>query len=480
MKNTFLSGLALLSGFAASGQVTTSISWGPSTDCNMPGQGTYRPRIAINGDGFPVVLWGDMMPNSNYVAIGNGAAFGTPVEVSAPGCVPAVADFMGSSIAAVGNTVWVVMKANPEDTEPIYVRRSNNGGMTWGDTLRVEPYDGLVSRFPSIDVTDPDAPLVQYMQFDNGFAGARHVVTRLDGSTFSAPVQVSTPFAPGLVCDCCPSQVVADGDRAVALYRNAGPNVRVMYGAASDDAGATFPVGALLDTTGWPLTACPGSGPDGYLFGDSIRYVWMSGANNGTKVYIGEAHADDLSLGSQAYVHPGQMTMLQQNFPRIAGSGDTLGVVWQQQMSGQYEILFSWSVTGPGGLSTPDTVNSSLAGAQKTPDIAYADGAFHIVWSESATEQVQYRKATLTNNVAVQETGASEAVMIWPDPVVDVLHISSGRWSRAIVYDAQGKIVYRQRVTSAVVSVGHLPAGNYVLQLEDGDSHLVTKRFDKQ
>ena len=480
MKNTFLLGLALMSGFTAFGQVTTSISWGTALDCNAPGQGTYRPRIAINGDGFPVVLWGDMSPNSNHVAIGNGTGFGMPVEVSAAGCVPAVADFMGSSIEAAGNTVWVVMKATPEDTEPVYVRRSNDGGLTWGDTIRVEPFDGLVSRFPSIDVADPDAPLVQYMQFDNGFAGARHVVTRLDGSTFTAPVQVSAPYAPGLVCDCCPSQIVAEGDRAIALYRNAGPDIRVMYGAASDDGGTTFPVGALLDNTGWPLTACPSSGPDGYLFGDSIRYVWMSGANNGTKVYIGSAHAVDLSLGSQGNVHPGQMSMLQQNFPRIAGSGDTLGVVWQQHMSGQYEILFSWSVTGPAGLSTPDTVNTDLIGAQKTPDIAYADGAFHIVWSEGATEQVQYRKATVSNNVALQENAAPAMVASWPNPVRDVLHVEGSQWTAAEIIDAQGKVCERTVVKSGTIDMSRFPPGAYSVKLFDRVGGTAVLRIEKQ
>ncbi|MBK8615467.1 MAG: hypothetical protein IPN85_18875 [Flavobacteriales bacterium] len=84
--------------------------------------------------------------------------FGPAQEVSTPGCVPSVADWMGSSIAAMA-TRWVVMKATPEDTRPIYVRRSDDGGSTWGDTVRVDPYDGLVSRFPSIDLVDANGPL---------------------------------------------------------------------------------------------------------------------------------------------------------------------------------------------------------------------------------------------------------------------------------------------------------------------------------
>ncbi|MEO8067073.1 MAG: hypothetical protein ABI599_05205 [Flavobacteriales bacterium] len=459
---------------------TTSIIWSGVADCNPAGTGGLRPRVDVNGNGDPVVLWGNAMPAANYVAVSMGGVFGVPIEVSAPGCVPAVADWMGSSIAASGNTVWVVMKATPEESKPLYVRRSNDGGYTWNDTLRVEPYDGKVSRFPSIAVSDPDAPLVQYMQFDSGYFGARQTVARMMGGAFMAPVQVSAPFAPGDVCDCCPNQVLADGANTVALYRNAGPNIRVMWGATSTDGGTTFPIGAEVDTTGWMLSACPSSGPDGYIAGDSIRYVWMSGANLGNKVYAGSAWLTDLSLAQQRLVHSGLTASTQQNFPRIAGSGDTLGIVWQQIKSGQAEILFSWSVSGIQGLSVPDTVNADLADAQKTPDIAYANGTFHIVWSEASTGQVRYRKATITNDVGVADAQIPGPPMVWPNPVNDVLHVSGGPWVRAAIHDAQGKELRAERIASGALRVGDLATGEYVLRLSDGHGRTITRMFTKR
>ena len=206
----------------------TQLSWTEVMDCNAAGQGTLRPRITLNATNDPVVLWGKSSPASNYVAIGEAGGFSPIVEVSAPGCVPSVADWMGSSIASVGNTVWVVMKATPEETKPTYVRRSDDGGYTWADTIRVDPFDGLVSRFPTIDVADPSRPLVQYMQFDGGLLGARQVVTHLMAGSFMEPVQVSAPDSPGEFCYCCPGQIITIGDLAVALYCNAGSNHRVM------------------------------------------------------------------------------------------------------------------------------------------------------------------------------------------------------------------------------------------------------------
>lgn len=463
MQKHFLILAVFVSSLSASGQ-TSTIAWDAVLDCNAAGEGAWRPRIALNGSGQPVVLWADNTPVRNLVAVGNGTSFSTPVEVN-QGFAPAVADWMGSSIAATGNTVWVVMKATPEETTPVYVRRSDDGGTTWGDTLRVDPFDGKVSRFPSIDVSDPDAPLVQYMQFDSGYYGARQVVCHVMGGAFMPPVQVSQPYAPGDVCDCCPNQVVADGNRVVALYRNAGPNLRVMWGAASNNGGMTFPTGELLDYTAWPLNACPSSGPDGYFDGDSIRYVWMSGATNGSKVYIGSALADDLATGGQRNIHPDQPQNQQQNFPRIAGNGDTLAVVWQQQQSGQTEILFSWSVTGPLGLSAPDTVNVDYSGAQKTPDIAFGDGAFHIVWSEPGTGQVRYRRAELVNLVGLGADRPIALVDARPNPAFDHVVVSGGPWDTATIIDERGGVAALATVQNGRIELQGVASGIYTVQL---------------
>ncbi len=454
-----------------------SVSWGPVIDVNTPGEGGLRPRIALNAAGAPVVLWGGSGPAANHVAVWNGSGFSAPVEVSMPGCEPAVAEWMGSSIAANGNTLWVVMKATPEETRPVYVRRSDDGGLTWGDTLRVDPLGDGVSRFPSITVPDADRPVVQYMRFDSGYFGARQVTARLNGPAFDPPVQVSDPFLSGDVCDCCPNQVEALGDRVVALYRHAAGDERVMWGAASDDAGATFPLGALLDTTGWDLNVCPSSGPDAYLTGDSVRYVWMSGANNGAKVYVGSAHAATLGLGPQRLVHPGQPLGRQQNFPRIAGTADTLGVVWQQSQSGQQEVLFAWSVSGPAGLGVPDTVNLDLSGPQRTPDIGYANGAFHLVWSEGV-DQVRYRKATITSGVGLAEPLARN-VRVWPDPTTDLLRLE-GRWNSAEVCDVTGRTVLRPSMQEGVINVEALPPGTYVLRLRASGGAQAVTTFRKQ
>ncbi|MEO8589954.1 MAG: hypothetical protein ABI432_11325 [Flavobacteriales bacterium] len=445
-----------------------AIDWSMELPCATPAEGCTRPRVVINADGAPVVLWGrETGMKADFVAVGDGGGFSAPQQVTYMSTPPAVDYWMGGDIAAVGNEVWISFKATPEETMPAYARRSLDGGYTWGDTIRIS--NDAWTRFASIAIGNAGEPVVQYMQFDAGFANARYVTTRMSGGAFQPSLAASTPFAPGNVCDCCPGQVVAADDVVVALYRNAGPNIRVIYGAASADGGDTYVAGGLLDATNWNLGGCPATGPDGYVAGDSVRYVWMSGALNGSKVNLCSAALDDFALSPMVKVHPGQSASTEQNYPRIAGSGDTLGIVWEQTVSLERNILFSWSTTGIDGLSAPDTVNTSLGGAERTPDIAFADGAFHVVWSDEATGLVNYRKATLMETTGIEGPAATPQFRAWPMPATITLNVDLPDGVRATLrlFDAVGHCVWTSQGSGRQLELGSIAPGTYVLLASD-------------
>lgn len=463
--------------FAALAQ---SVQWGPVIDCAPEDAGALRPRVAVNAEGQAVVLWARSSSLGCFVAVGSDAGFGPAVRLNPLDVDLAAADWQGPALAASGDTVMAVFKALPEETAPCYLVRSADGGQTWGDTLRVDPYDGLVSRFPSVSIAAGGDAVVQYMQFTSGYLDPRHVVRAEMGGSFMPVAPISAPFSPGEVCDCCTGEVVASADRVVALYRNAGGNIRTIWGASSANGGGSFPVGAEMDATAWSVNACPSSGPDGYLTADSICYVWMSGADNGTKVYMGSAHAATLANGAQANVHPGQLTALQQNFPRIAGRGDTLGIVWEQLAGGQREVLFAHSVSGLSGLSAPDTVNTDLAGAQKTPDIAYADGAFHIVWSEPSTGQVRYRRAWLVDDTGIHVEPMAEPMRLRYDPVDSHLYITGIALRSVQVVDGLGRTVHTSTGSVNTIPVEEMVPACYVLRAVDSEGGVHAGRFVKE
>jgi hypothetical protein len=122
------------------------------------------------------------------------------------------------------------------------------------------------------------------------------------------------------------------------------------------------------------------------------------------------------------------------------------------------------------GLSIPDTVNIGADGEQSTPDIAYADGAFHIVWSNDATGVVNYRKATLTNTTGVDEAADAPALNVWPIPANNTLHVAlpAGQQGTMRLVDAAGHCVLTAPGSSRELAVGHLAQGRYVLEVTDG------------
>lgn len=424
--------------------------------------GQLRPRIALNADQQPVVLWSKSGSDGCFVAAAVDGVFQPPMRVDAPADGIAAAYWQGPSIAAQGNTLWAVYKALPEEGAPCFVVPSTDGGLTWGDTLRVDPPDGTVSRFPVVAVSPDGDPIVQYMQFTSGFLEPRQVVRTRMGGMWMPVAPVSAPFAPGEVCDCCTGEVLADEASVVSIYRNAAENIRVMWGASSTDGGMSFNAGGQLDSTNWLLPACPSSGPDGYLIADSVRYVWMSGASNGNKVFLGSAATSTMVPAAQVKVHGGQPEDLQQNFPRIAGSGDTLGIVWEQFNNGAREILFSWSTSGVMGLSEPDTVNMTLTGQQRTPDIAYANGSFHIVWSELSDGLVRYRRAAISTGTAIANDAGSRLEQLVYDAVTNRIRVSTNAPGILWIRDPTGRIVHMDRVADGAVDLPALSQGPYI------------------
>lgn len=440
------------------------LNWSAERSIGVVDNEALRPRIDVGSNG-PVLIWGDS-PNDLLFSNDPGTGFIAPVTVQPQGVQPWATSWAGGDIAAHGDTLIAVYSTGTQGVGTLYASRSIDGGSTWPDTVRIAPQPGLEARFPTVAYIPGQGPVVEYMEFDPNWSEPRYVVSSSfdGGTTYGPPMPVSAPFAPGEVCDCCTGQMVAGENQAVALYRNNDSNVRTMWAASSADGGATFPVGGEIDETGWVYGACSSSGPDGYIAGDSLRYVWMSGATNGTKIYYGSALLSDLSVGANALVHGDQLGGLQQNFPRIAGSGDTLGIVWQQNRLGDLNILFSWSVNGWAGLSAPDTIHTVITGAQRTPDVAYENGVFHLVWEEQATGTLGYRSATINAFTGIANAETESLILLWPNPASDELRLNLPTDARGVmVIDGMGHVVLRSHSTQTL-NISALPAGSYALQ----------------
>jgi hypothetical protein len=387
------------------------------TVANGSTYGSERPRIAVGANNVPVVVWGGGTGSEPlYASRWNGTAFGTPVTVTPNGVDPAVMSWQGHEIASRGNIVYAVFKTQPEMMGRIYIVKSTDGGQTWSDTVAVDNMVAPYDRFPSVAVTSAGNPAVMMMTFDTSWMAAEYKVTNSTdgGQTFPMPVAASINSGSD-VCDCCPGYIVTDGSNQACAYRRNASNIRDMWTSVSTNNGATFPTAIDCDVTNWMLMNCPSSGPSPFLNGDSLTTVFMSGASGTDRIY--------LSTRSISTGQPGYSVMFtsiapsdDQNYPMMAGNGDTLVVVWQQSNGSQIDTYYSWSLTGAAGLLTNATIlNSTTAGNQLRPHVAYSNGMFHFTWIDQSSGNVKYRSATILPN-SIETFSAAHMLKACPNP----------------------------------------------------------------
>ncbi len=370
--------------------------------------GNVRPRLSLTTDDLPLVVIGKSGNGELFVVRGNGTSFDAPVQVTPPGMQTYLANWTGPDIASNGNNVVVVFKAQTLLEGHIYAVRSTDGGITFGDTLRVDNHDIGQTWMPALDMDENGNPHVTYMIFNAQGLDERIVVTSSqDGGATYLPQQVVTGSAPGVACDCCPPEIIIQGQYQLALFRNNESNVRDSWGSLSTDGGASYNSDANLDNLGWVINSCPSTGPHGVILGDSAYTVSASRADGTYRVY---ASAVGLSGGLnlnhvQIMQEPTSAAGDSQNFPRISGSGDTLIVVWEEKEAGNTDIMCA--IATDGLVQTLGTfkskVNETTMGVQSKPDVILRNGVVHVIYEELTSGNVIYRKGMVTNVAAITE-----------------------------------------------------------------------------
>jgi Secretion system C-terminal sorting domain len=461
-----------------------SINWGNEVlvaDGNI--FGFTRPRIVITSGNVPVIMWGGGTGTQPlYAARWNGTGFDAPDTLTPVGVDPFIDTWAGADMAANGNDVFVVFKRQPDMTNYTYILKSTDGGMTWSDTIRVDGMIGPYTRFPSIAVSPTGNPAVIMMAFDSMWMNPTYVVTNSTdgGLTFPMPVNVSN-VGSAEVCDCCSGYLEIDGNTQVAAWRRNNNNMRDMWTAVSTNSGTSFPNGFDVDNTNWMVSTCPSTGPDPYLWNDSLFTVFMSGASGPSRIIFNSSNITTQQSGYTAMITPNEPSNVTQNYPFIAGSGDTVGIVWQQNTAGNIDTYFSWSVTGSAGLfANIVMVNTPSSGQQKNPHIAYANGTFHITYTNLSTGDVIYKTATIILT-GIEDATNTNQLKVYPNPsngqiVIDLKPVAN-KAARVSLQDMSGRTIeiFTTNGESTITIPSQLP-GMYLIEVLDENGNRYTSR----
>ena len=458
----------------------TQIIWTTPVSVAASTYGNYYPRVMLDRSGDPLVSWGSDADEAQF-SRWTGSSFATPITLT-PSSMPIFSyNWAGPEIASYGDTVYVVVKEIPEtdSTKHVYLVRSFDGGQNFSAPIRVDHVADSLTSLAAVTTDNSGHPIVTFMKFSPGMHHPRYVVARSHdhGSSFMPNVNASD-FAGDEVCDCCPPAIINEGSRTIMMFRNNLSNKRTMFAAISSDNGHTFPGGMEIDNTNWTVPVCPSSGPDGVVLGDTLYAVYRSSAGGSSKVYLSKSLLTGSNLVSNNTISTNFTGITSQDYPRIAKDGNVAVLSWKQTGGGSTRAIVSFTHDIRSGFTDIDTVGDP---GVNSVDVAIHDGEVHLVWADNVSGTVKYVKGYyFPSNVPA--SGRSQHTRIYPNPAHDHFTADISNVTKCTLVDITGKqtALSIEPGAETKVSLEQVPAGSYIVLIEDASGKLHSSRLVKQ
>lgn len=362
--------------------------------------GYIRPRMTLNKQGQPQIVMAKSSGGKLYFTQMNGTTFSTPTLIHPSDMSTYVATWTGPDMEAHGDTVIIVFKALPYDEGSVYTVRSTDGGQTFSDTIRVESHGGAgLVWLPSMAMDGNGNPIVTYMAHGANYSNPHYVyVSSNDGGLTYNQEEVITGMIPGEACDCCPSELVADGNRHVLLFRNNDNSLRDIYAVYSNDSGQSFQNAENVDQHNWFINSCPSTGPQGLMSDSTLLVAYVSGGSGEYRVSLSKSYMNDSVVFQENIdVLPPVNPTGSQNFPRMAQDENTLVLAWAETGASSFEIFTAYAENGnlQQLTQTKQQANVLTQGVQTNPDVKIKDGVVHLVYQNSQTADVMYQRGVI-------------------------------------------------------------------------------------
>ncbi len=433
--------------------------------------GNVRPRLALTEDNQPMVIMTRSQNGQIYFTKGNNGVFSSPIALLPATMQSYIATWTGPDFDAKGDTIVAVFKAKPYDNGHVYTVRSTDGGLTFSDTIRADNHDLGLAWMPSMTMDGSGNPIITYMAHDANYTNPRYVYVRSNdaGITYSAE-QIITSSITGEACDCCPAEMVADGNNQVLLFRNNELNTRDIYGVYSNDNGANFISADDVDGSNWVINSCPASGPHGSIQGSNLFSTFMSGGTGNEQVFVSRSTLG----GSILYQEKQALTVSpsgNQNFPRIATENNLVVVAWAEYVSNNLEIFTAFATSNNliDLTTSHQQANVLTNGIQTNPDIRIKDGIIHLIYQDATNGKVIYRKGQI--GFANLSENDENKVLLYPNPISagEEINLPESWIGQKIIWrNMMGKTVHiTSEIESAQLNTPYLSKGIYFLQLEN-------------
>jgi hypothetical protein len=161
------------------------------------------------------------------------------------------------------------------------------------------------------------------------------------------------------------------------------------------------------------------------------------------------------------------------NYTSSTVSGTTVRYTYTGTSSGIDSLVWEWG-DGSGqkvtaGFTTPITH-------------AYATGGKYNVCVTAYNDTCGQNRYCGQTALAVAKVAGDGTIRLYPNPVSDKLIIEEAAGTRAVIFNSLGQKLFHRGLTSnrEIIKVHHLPAGFYLLRIEDANGIHTIRHFIKQ
>jgi hypothetical protein len=222
-----------------------------------------------------------------------------------------------SRIAAEGSNVYVAFGAGGNDDQDLYFTRSTNGGSSFSNIVKISDsedatnFGGIVAKGNNVYIAwwnNPENQVENHVEFKRSTD---------NGASFGSTKDFGLGINPQL-------DIISNNVYVVWQGSNDG----ILFNRSTDN-GASFGSTKTLSNNGVD--------PQISSSGTAVRVVWSESVSGNNEIMFRASSSEGSSFGSAKNLSDNSGDSIN---PQIVSSGGSVYVVWSDNKSGNYDILF--------------------------------------------------------------------------------------------------------------------------------------------
>jgi len=387
-----------------------------------PELGLNRPRIIVDEDGIPVVMWTSVDDKKIYISRYNGSEFNEPTSI-----LPSNFTFYGNQnygpeIDNSGNIVAIVLYNTLDEMNNVYIIYSLDGGVNFSEPVKIVEEESLIEG-AGVHVNSDGYPIVTYEKLPlsgeaDQLIGFGQFEDTNAGIVFENFI-IANAFTEGVPCECCLGDVTSNEQNLVFTYRNNINNVRNMFACTYNNVTESFNEGFSIDSYNQSLSVCPTEGPKSLIANDYLITAFKSYAYSPARISTTMFDLENGIILNESVVDWGQGYGVQ-SLPEIAGNESFFAVVWKEFRYYNFDVFIS-IVNSPGNntdqnFSPSISISSSEPNSQTandftSVDISFYNDEFHIVYLDYNDDIIYYRKYIPSNTSQLKDFPSNKYII---------------------------------------------------------------------